>query len=628
MHRRGYRLRGSKRSSACLAPQWAPIAIALLAATWSGPAWAQLLSPGDLARVHEQLSSDADCTRCHESGRRVAVSLCVDCHDDIGRKRAQRDGLHGTRYASESCGHCHVEHRGRDHALVRWPGGSQAAFEHGTTGFSLEGAHAEAECRACHERRNRRGAVTFLGAPETCHGCHQKDDVHKGRFGKRCGDCHDARTFKGGDLDRLDHDLTRFALAGAHARVECKQCHGEPARYRGLSFESCKDCHADPHKGRLGDQCSQCHRESDWAEVRMRRAAHPGLRIDAGHADVACNACHDQGRVRPPSAGTRCVDCHRPVHEARFGTRCEGCHRSVRWLGLPERTGRKVHDQTAFALLGAHATVACADCHRPEQAPAQRFRGLSFERCRDCHEDVHGGRLSRYGDGDCQTCHDEHGFAPTLFTVEQHEATHFPLLGRHVAIACRSCHRSESPRLDWSLDQAACADCHQNPHGDQFARELATSGCAGCHSPVAWNAPNIDHSTWPLTGAHELVACAACHDENASDRRAGGGASYRGVPRACDGCHADPHLGQFRLSEPVRACDACHATSAFTLPEFDHTEAAGYGLEGKHAALACDGCHGRETLRDGQSAVRYRLGYRACRDCHADPHAPGAGGAP
>ena len=586
-----------------------------------GAAHAQLLSPGELARAHADLGSDADCTKCHASGRRVAENLCNDCHDDIGQQRRTGAGLHGTRFKQDGCGHCHVEHRGRSHELIRWPGGSRDGFTHEMTGFELHGGHAGVACGECHTRKNRRGVASFLEPPATCQGCHKDEDVHEGRFGRDCAKCHNDERWKGIDPEHVDHDLTRFALKGEHKKVECDGCHGDPPRYRDLEFSTCESCHEDPHKGRLGEQCASCHAESAWDDLHMARTLHPGLRITGGHTRVACNACHDQGLLRPPTEGNACVDCHQPVHEARFGNRCERCHKRVRWLGLPVALGRKVHHLTAFGLSGQHEQVACEACHKPDMPRAERYRGLAFEQCRDCHADAHGGKLSRFVDGDCGSCHDTFGFRPTLFSVEQHQVARFALIGRHVAVPCAGCHTSEPPRLDWTVANHACADCHENPHGDQFAREMAAGGCASCHSPVAWNAPKIDHSIWPLTGAHELAPCAACHDATAEDRKAGRGPSYRGAPRQCHQCHEDSHLGQFRLSDPVRACDHCHTPTQFAIEHFDHEDKAGYALEGKHADLPCADCHPPATLDSGLETARYRLGYRACVDCHADPHA-------
>ena len=83
------------------------------------------------------------------------------------------------------------------------------------------------------------------------------------------------------------------------------------------------------------------------------------------------------------------------------------------------------------------------------------------------------------------------------------------------------------------------------------------------------------------------------------------------------------HTGQFRLSKPVKSCDACHTTQRFTLRVFDHGKSAGYALDGAHQRLGCNSCHKIEHLRDGGKTTRWRLGYRRCRDCHADPHAEG-----
>ena len=100
----------------------------------------------------------------------------------------------------------------------------------------------------------------------------------------------------------------------------------------------------------------------------------------------------------------------------------------------------------------------------------------------------------------------------------------------------------------------------------------------------------------------------------------GRGASYRGVPRDCEGCHTDRHAGQFRLSTPERGCGDCHTTEAFTITPFDHAGLTGFALDGRHVALECIACHRETTLRDGTTAVAYRLGYRRCRDCHQSPH--------
>jgi hypothetical protein len=361
-----------------------------------------------------------------------------------------------------------------------------------------------------------------------------------------------------------------------------------------------------------------CHTTVSWEGAADKlRDDHPWLSLRNGHRRVACAGCHDKGNSKPPSKGKHCDDCHRPVHQARFGNRCESCHASIKWTGLPDKIGRDAHGKTPYPLTGLHQAVACADCHPRSKPAKQRYRELVFDRCGACHADRHAGEFTSRGGGECGACHTVAGFTPTRFGVDAHATTRFPLDGKHVATPCKSCHGDARPRLDFRQAKQACVDCHADPHAGQFASEMATDGCAHCHATASWHQPKIDHSTWPLTGVHARAACAACHGEATDTRNP---ATYHGVPRDCEGCHDDIHAGQFRLTAPVKACTGCHDTERFALPGFDHARQSGYPLEGAHTRVQCAGCHPTSELRNGATAVRYRLGYRACRDCHANPH--------
>ncbi|MBK8171733.1 MAG: hypothetical protein IPK60_15485 [Sandaracinaceae bacterium] len=581
-------------------------------------AHAQVLSPGDLARGHANLEGDQNCARCHSSGRQVNDALCNQCHTDIGASVRAGTGLHGASYRGRPCSQCHVEHRGRDARLTRWPGGAMERFNHADAGWPLHGAHAQQGCRECHSRRNERGAPTFLGLQTACVSCHE--DPHENRFGRTCQSCHNEQNWRQVSLTHLDHNQTRFPLHGAHTRVECAECHGTPARYRGIEFQACTSCHTDPHQGHLGNACTSCHSENRWTEITMARNSHPRLSLAAGHADVTCNTCHDRGTSVAPTQGSACVDCHRPVHQARFGTNCVTCHAGIRWFGVPRAIALRAHADTVFPLRGEHEEVACARCHEPRFVENRRYRGLQFDRCNRCHQDVHRGEFAERQGGECARCHNEQGFRPTTFSVQMHRETRFPLEGRHEAARCSGCHGDTHPRLDLHVNDRLCVNCHANPHGNQFAAEMRDGGCSHCHSPLGWNRPNIDHSIWPLTGAHAQTTCDSCHTPSETDRRAGRGTSYRGVTHACEGCHDDIHAGQFRNSAPVRTCDECHSTSTFEIDHFAHEDVTGYPIDGRHREVACTACHTDTTLRNDAHVVLYRLGYRACADCHANPH--------
>lgn len=580
---------------------------------------AQILSPGPLSRHHREVEGDASCARCHESGRRVGATLCFDCHGDLARRVGAGRGLHGTEYRGRDCGSCHVEHVGRDAPLVRWPGGGRDAFDHRLSGWPLEGGHAGVACERCHDDHTSSGTRTYLGASTACRSCHE--DPHEGRFGTDCRSCHSLVLWSSVRIESFDHDLARFPLRGAHQRVECAACHHTPPRYRGLAFDRCDRCHEDPHGGAFDQPCASCHTEAGWGELGGIRESHPGLSLGGGHAAVSCERCHDAGTSAAPSRGSACVSCHRRVHEADLGNNCAACHGSIRWTGLRRAVGLRAHEDTPFPLHGRHADVDCAGCHLPSLPRSARYRELTFDRCGACHRSPHAEAVLALGDGDCAGCHEDAGFRPGTFGVAGHARTRFPLDGRHEAVPCAGCHGSTRPRLAFTVERQTCADCHASPHGAEFAAEIAAGGCASCHETSGWDRPRIDHSAFPLTGAHALARCDSCHTPTDADRRAGAGASYRGLPHACAGCHDDPHAGQFRLSEPVRECEACHETASFRLPSFDHAASASFVLDGAHAPLECARCHPTVELRNGETSVRWRLGYRACADCHANPHA-------
>jgi hypothetical protein len=584
-------------------------------------AYAQLLSPGPMSRVHASIDGDQHCGDCHSSGKRVDQGGCLKCHNDLGARLAAGQGLHGLQYKGRPCENCHVEHLGAA-ALMRWPGGDPSKLDHAQTGWPLNGAHKSTTCNKCHNKPNARGNPTYLGLSSACASCHK--DVHDGRFGPTCNTCHNESDWKDLSLKSFNHDQARFPLHGAHQTVQCVKCHFDPPKYKDLKFLLCGDCHKDPHQGRLGSACTNCHEETKWKPVTFKHggARHPGVSLGAGHATVLCQACHDRGNLAAPSKGSECVSCHRPVHKAPFGRECAACHASIQWLGLPAAVGLAAHPRTDYPLTGKHEGVRCAGCHKPELPRDTRYRKLAFQRCTDCHQDQHRGEFAKADRGECKPCHATSGFYPTLFGVVAHTATAFPLVGKHTASPCLSCHKAARPRFDLHVPKQACADCHENPHGDQFAKEMAQGGCAHCHQPNGWSLPKIDHSIWPLTGAHATALCDSCHHPTPEDRKAGRGQSYRGVPRNCGGCHDDAHFGQFRLSPPVYECDKCHATAVFKIPTFDHLAITGWALTGAHAKAQCVKCHAVTAVNGGTPTNRWRLarGATECKFCHANPH--------
>jgi hypothetical protein len=138
-----------------------------------------------------------------------------------------------------------------------------------------------------------------------------------------------------------------------------------------------------------------------------------------------------------------------------------------------------------------------------------------------------------------------------------HRDFNYPLEGAHRAIPCDACHAESkpvtgparsslvlahgpAPPMNFTTKGTNCAACHDNPHGDQFARRPKGGTCESCHGEASWKpASKFDHdvdAAFSLKGAHARVPCAKCH----AFLRTKDGRTivvYRPVPHTCEDCH-------------------------------------------------------------------------------------------
>jgi hypothetical protein len=255
-----------------------------LLATWlalaCGSALAQslesVLAPGPVIEAHAK--AENECRNCHVPFKRTAQDgLCLACHKEVGVDMRAHTGFHG-RLQPQACRTCHTDHRGREAKIAPL---NERGFDHAQTDFVLRGAHAAPglECRGCHAP-----AKKFREAPGRCIDCHAKRDVHKGRLGKACGDCHGETNWK---ETRFDHGKTRFPLRGAHAPLRCASCH-QAERFKDTP-SACAACHRkdDAHKGALGAACGDCHTERDWKQTRFDHAK-TRFSLRGAHARATC----------------------------------------------------------------------------------------------------------------------------------------------------------------------------------------------------------------------------------------------------------------------------------------------------------------------------------------------------
>jgi hypothetical protein len=485
-----------------------------------------LLMPGKVTRAH--VKQEEKCANCHDrSNARTQSALCLDCHKNIAEDVRSRRGYHGRmpNAGAGECRACHTEHKGRDADIVQL---NRAQFDHGLTEFALEGAHRTLGCESCHKR-----SESWDKAPRTCADCHRADDVHHQQFSQSCGECHGSASWSGG---RYDHSKTEFKLTGAHETLSCNACH-IGGRY-GQTPKTCGGCHAtdDEHRGSRGQACGSCHNTTEWKAAKFDHLRETGFALLGAHEQLDCLSCHRSGNYKE-KLPKDCHGCHHSddAHAARFGKQCEDCHANDRWRPV-DYDHLKRHN---FALVGAHAKLACEVCHSAPTATQKLAKD-----CLGCHrsEDPHGGKLK----GACDSCHGQDSWRRAINF--DHDLTHFPLLGLHRVVSCAQCHAT----FEFAGTPGNCVDCHSR---EDVHRGGLGKQCESCHSPNGWAFWKFDHARetgFALTGAHGKLKCADCHHEAPT-------ADTKTSP-LCISCHRqdDRHLGAYGSQ-----CERCHTTSSW-----------------------------------------------------------------
>ena len=521
-----------------------------------------------------------DCVGCHPGARSVAdlqaaPTACVGCHE--------KDDQHKGQFGAE-CGACHK--------TDTWQG---ATFDHSKSAFPLTGKHAQVDCVQCHANN------VYKGTPQTCVGCHEKDDQHKGQFGADCGACHKTDTWQGATFD---HSKSAFPLTGKHTQVDCVQCHANNV-YKGTP-QTCVGCHEkdDQHMGQFGAECGACHKTDTWqgATFDHSKSAFP---LTGKHTQVDCVQCHANNIYK--GTPQTCVDCHEKddQHKGQFGADCGACHKTDTWQGATFD-----HSKSAFPLTGKHAQVDCVQCH------ANNIYKGTPQTCVGCHEkdDQHKGQFG----AECGACHKTDTWQGATF---DHSKSAFPLTGKHAQVDCVQCHVNNV----YKGTPQTCIDCHEkdDQHKGQFGAD-----CGACHKTDTWQGATFDHSksAFPLTGKHAQVDCVQCHVNNV----------YKGTPQTCVGCHQDPayHLAVFGT-----ACADCHTADAWRPARYNgpHTFPYNHGESGSSSCNTCHPaqvkaytCYGCHEHTETQIADKHReegiADLANCMKCHSTGQKEEGGG--
>ncbi|MBP9176369.1 MAG: hypothetical protein KBF67_02615, partial [Flavobacteriales bacterium] len=293
-------------------------------------------------------------------------------------------------------------------------GWTPSSYDHtSSTGFALNGSHANVNCNQCH-------ANGYTNTPNTCEGCHLADynsttDPNHGQAGfpTDCALCHDEGSWT---TATFDHNSTAFPLTGQHITVDCMQCHTNG--FAGTPT-NCDACHiaeynatTSPNHAQAGFpmDCAVCHTTSAWVPGTFDHE-NTGFPLTGQHVNASCIQCHANGYAGTP---TNCDACHmadynstnNPNHaSAQFPTDCATCHTTSAWD--PSTFN---HDQQYFPIYsGRHDGEwnTCTECHT---TPGN----YNLFSCIDCHEHNNQSQVNNdhsevngysYTPTSCFSCH-------------------------------------------------------------------------------------------------------------------------------------------------------------------------------------------------------------------------------
>jgi len=516
------------------------------------------------------------------------------------------------------------------HTAAGWrPIRAVPEFDHNKTKYPLRGLHEKVPCSRCHSK------PVFTDVGKNCQDCHA--DIHQRKMGTNCAQCHTVQGWQVSVKQINDHQ-NRFPLFGAHAAVQCEDCHKSAAvgQFQGLST-ACASCHltdfqktTNPNhvSAQFATTCESCHSFDSWLGAKFDHNA-TGFPLTNGHANVACASCHINNNYNLQIAPTDCGNsqCHlttwqktnNPVHSSAgpvFAVaNCANCHTTKGW-----DSANFDHTSTGFLLTNGHANVPCASCHINNNytltiAPTDCGNsGCHLTKWQQTTNPEHSTSGPAFAAANCATCHTTKGWDSASF---DHSVTGFTLTGTHASPSptpCASCHINNN----YALNSTDCMGCHLSawnstptfggsvPNHITAGFPTTASACSTCHPITKWADGKFDHNAFgfPLTNSHALVAnggkvpgCTSCHIN--------GNFSLNIAATDCgnSGCHLTTWQTTNNPAHPTAGapfaaanCSTCHNTIAWTTAIFDHS-VTGWALTGSHQlapagkVVACTDCH-------------------------------------
>ena len=430
-------------------------------------------------------------------------------------------------------------------------------------------------------------------------------------------------------------------LSKVHSHLEgitnCTQCHilGEK-----VSSVKCLACHTelkariDQQKGYhssaevKGKQCATCHNDHHGLTFQILRFDKDkfihtltGYKLTGAHSKKKCADCHKPEFISDKKIKakkftylglkTECLTCHADYHQKTLSNDCAGCHNDEKFKPATKFD----HDKTKFKLAGKHEQVQCQDCHKTSIKNGQKFqefKGVHATNCTNCHKDVHNNKFGQ----NCSECHNNESFTVVGGVKNfDHNKADFKLEGKHLNVACKSCHKV---KLTTPLNFKHCTDCHTDYHNKQFVKNGVSPDCSTCHNvkgftEFSFSTEQHNAGVFPLKGAHLATPCFACHKKQDKWK-------FKEIGKNCADCHENIH--QSFISDkyyPDANCESCHNMNRWNVINFDHKKTQ-FELEGAHTKQTCRDCHFNKE-KTGHAAQKFAGLATNCTNCHKDVHA-------
>lgn len=436
---------------------------------------------------------------------------------------------------------------------------------------------------------------------------------HGEGFKINCIVCHTTDNWITIKTDGFNHDKTNLPLIGQHKTAPCRKCH-EDLQFKNTKRE-CSSCHKDVHELTVGRDCERCHTPSSWIVNNIVQIhAQSRFPLIGNHAQIDCYQCHKSASLlRFDPMRSSCIDCHlkdfnaasSPSHVAsNFSRDCTLCHNQLSWL-----TTNFNHNVTSFPLTGAHAGIECIRCHANGYVSTPSA-------CVSCHlakynATTNPNHVTAKFPTDCQTCHNTTAWVPSTFNHST--STSFPLTGAHTSLACTVCHTN-----GYGAIPTTCVSCHLSNFNATTNPNHVTAkfptDCQTCHGTTSWLPSTFNHSTattFPLTGAHNALACKVCHING-----------YGAIPTTCLSCHLATYNATTNpnhiAAKFATTCETCHSSTNWISSTFNHATVSTIPLTGNHNVI-CTTCH--------TNPANYAAFSCVTSSCHSNAHNQNQGSA-